>query len=82
MPEHPLRTVKPASDADGPTYDYRGAVILANKQGTNLTFSLEGFPHGPNGRWGGIGNLGHVQLLVDTWLDKGRLPTGYVMHQG
>jgi hypothetical protein len=53
MPEHPLRTVKPASDTDGAAYDYRGAVILSNKQGTNLTFSLEGFPHGPKGRWGG-----------------------------
>jgi hypothetical protein len=42
MPEKPtashhLRTVKPASDTDGPTYDYRSAVILTNKQGTNCT---------------------------------------------
>jgi hypothetical protein len=32
---HQLRTVRPASDTDGPTYDYRSAVILTNKQGTN-----------------------------------------------
>jgi hypothetical protein len=31
-PKHPLHITTPASDTDGPTYDYRGAVILTNKQ--------------------------------------------------
>jgi hypothetical protein len=79
MPEHPLRTVRPATDADGPTHDYRGAVILSNKQGTNLTFSLEGFPHGKSGRWSGIGNVAEIRRVVDAWLDQGRLPAPYVM---
>jgi hypothetical protein len=84
MPEkptasHQLRTVKPASDTDGPTYDYRGAVILTNKQGTNCTFSLEGFPHGPKGRWGGLGNVSHIVSLVDAWLDTGKLSAPYVL---
>jgi hypothetical protein len=29
-PKHPLRITTPASGTDGPSYDYRGAVILAN----------------------------------------------------
>ena len=44
---HRPRIVKPASVAGGPVYDYRGAVIYSNDKGTNLTFKLEGFPHGP-----------------------------------
>jgi hypothetical protein len=58
--------VKPASDTDGPTYDYRGAVIFTNRQGTNLTFSLEGFTHGPKERCSGIGNVAEIRRLVDT----------------
>jgi hypothetical protein len=79
MPDHSLRTVKPATDTDGPTYDYRGAAILSNKQGTNLAFSLEGFPHGKAGRWGGIGNIAEIRRVVNAWLDHGRLPAPYVM---
>jgi hypothetical protein len=55
MPGHLLHTVKPTSDTDGPTYDYRGAVVFTNRQGTNLTFSLEGFTHGPKGDGAGLG---------------------------
>jgi hypothetical protein len=54
-PKHPLRITTPADGDNGPTYSYRGAVIVTNKQETNCSFSLEGFPHGANGRWGGIG---------------------------
>jgi hypothetical protein len=71
--------VKPATGTDGSTYDYRGAVILSNKQGTNLTFSLEGFSQGKSGRWSGIGNVAEIRPVVDAWLDQGRLPGPYVM---
>jgi hypothetical protein len=78
-PKHPLRITTPATETDGPTYSYRGAVILTNKQETNCSFSLEGFPHGANGRWGGIGGVSVILRLVDTWLDGGKLAGPYVM---
>jgi hypothetical protein len=45
---------------------------------SNLAFSLEGFPHRPKGRWGGIGNVAEIQRVVDAWLDTGKLPAPYV----
>ena len=44
---HKPRTVRPTSDAGGPVYEYRGAVIYSNEKGTIFSFKLEGFPHGP-----------------------------------
>jgi hypothetical protein len=81
-PKLPLRITTSATETDGPTYSYRGAVILTNKQEMNCTFSLEGLPHGPRGRWGGIGSVAHIVSLVDARLDTGKLAPPYVMaHQ-
>jgi hypothetical protein len=63
---HRPRIVKPASGESRPVYDYRGALIGSNEKGTVFNFSLEGFPHGPNGFWGGIGHIGEVVRLVDA----------------
>jgi hypothetical protein len=78
-PKHPLRITSPADGDNGPTYSYRGSVIVTNKQETNCSFSLQSFPHGPKGRWGGIGGVAVILRLVDAWLDTGRLPAPYVM---
>jgi hypothetical protein len=81
-PKHPLRITTPADGDNGPTYSYRGAVIVTNKQETNCSFSLEGFPHGANGRWGGIGGVSVILRLVDAWLDGGKLAAPLVMTRG
>jgi hypothetical protein len=54
-------------------------VIVTNTKETNCSFSLEGFRHGPNGRWGGIGHVAAIVRLVDAWLDTGKLPAPYVL---
>jgi hypothetical protein len=79
-PKHPLRITTPATETDGPTYS-RGAVIVTNKQETNCTFSLEEFPHGKNGRWGGTGGVSVILRLVDACLDTGKLAPPYVTLQ-
>ncbi|WP_156963862.1 hypothetical protein [Muricoccus aerilatus] len=58
--------MKPANGESGPVYDYRGAVIFSNEKGTVFNFSLQGFPHGLNGFWGGIGHIREVVRLVDA----------------
>ena len=62
------RIVTPVSSAGGPTYEYRGAVIHSNEKGTNYTFKLPGFPHGPRGLGSGLGHIDTVVDLVDAWL--------------
>jgi hypothetical protein len=79
---HKPRIVKPASGESGPVYDYRGAVIYSNEKGTNYTFALEGFPHGPRGLSGSLGHLNVIVELVDAWLDAGKLPAPYVNKAG
>jgi len=60
------RITQPTSSAGGPVYEYRGAVIYSNEKGTNYTFKLEGFPHGPQGYWGGLGHIDVVVGFVDA----------------
>lgn len=74
----PPKVVASASSAGGPSYTYRGAKIGSNGQGTTFPFRLEGFPHGPNGYWAGLGNIDMIVRLVDGWLDTGKLPPPYV----
>jgi hypothetical protein len=74
---HKPRIVKPTSAAGRPVYDCRGAVIHSNEKGTIYSFTLDGFPHGLRGYWGGFGHIDVVDL-VDAWLDTGRLPAPYV----
>ena len=55
----------------------RGAVIYSNEKGANYSFKLEGFPHGAQGYWGGLGHIDVIVQLVDAWLDAGQLPPPY-----
>lgn len=62
-------------DSSGPTYEYRGARIGANENGTVFSFSLLGFP---GGGWSGLGSIDMIVRLVDSWCETGRLPPPYV----
>jgi len=73
----PITTGK-TSSAGGPQYTYRGAVIGSNAKGTVFSFRLEGFPHGPNGYWGGLGHIDVAVDLIDSWMDHRKLPPPYV----
>ena len=72
------RITKAGSADSGAVYEYRGAVIYSNEKGTIFSFKLDGFPHGHQGYWGGLGHMDVVVDLVNAWLDTGRLPPPYV----
>lgn len=61
----------------GPSWRYRGSLILSNPKGTQ--FALEDQPEGLPGRWRGLGNRQEIQRVIDAWIDTGRLPQGYLM---
>jgi hypothetical protein len=75
-PNHEPRQITPTGKMGGPSWDYRGVTIHSNERGT--LFSMEHLPPGLSGRWSGVGSRGHLQEVVDAWLDTGRLPAPYV----
>ena len=58
----------------GPSYSYRGARIERMKDGHVCGLFMPDHPlHG----WT-FGVVGTITLLVDVWLDEGRLPSHYL----
>jgi hypothetical protein len=68
------RLVTPASDVNGPTYEYRGAAIYSNTEGTNFAVTLNRHDRAPQGTWGGVPTLSGAQAMIDAWLDKDEAP--------
>lgn len=73
IPTHALKVISTPEGRDDPTvYEYRGARIRAWKAINKL--EMAGHPYDAKH----FGNTPHVMMLVDWWLDKGRMPPPYV----